>query len=47
MTRSLVHGGGNAVEYIRLPGVATGVYNVRLQGNTVRLQQTVLVRAEQ
>jgi hypothetical protein len=45
-SRMIVHGGGNAVENISLPGVASGVYSVRLQGNDVNLQQTVLIKAK-
>lgn len=45
-SRMIVHGGGNAVENISLPGVATGVYSVRLQGNDLNLQQTVLIKAK-
>jgi hypothetical protein len=45
-SRMIVHGGGNAVENISLPGVASGVYSVRLQGNEVNLQQTVLIKAK-
>lgn len=45
-SRMIVHGGGNAVENISLPGVASGVYSVRLQGNDLNLQQTVLIKAK-
>lgn len=42
MSKTLVHGGGNAIQTISLPSVAAGVYSVRLQGNGVREKPIML-----